>query len=75
MKKNLDKLNELGYDSNDFYNIRVNPFSIRFQGTFTTKTLFKYKELGYEFNFKSITEDSFFIEAEKDYVSIILTFE
>lgn len=75
MKKNLDRLNNLGYDLDDFYCINIMTNTIRLQGDFTNLSFIKYKELGYTFEVSSIgkNEKCLYFQAIKDSITIVLS--
>jgi hypothetical protein len=71
MKEQLEKLQTLGLDVNDFYTIAIWERELRLQGHVTKELLNKLKELDFEIKFE---KDSNFIIAEKDNVTCNLTF-
>lgn len=71
MKEQLEKLQTLGLDVNDFYTIAIWERELRLQGHVTKELLNKLKELDFEIKFE---KDINFIIAEKDNVTCTLTF-
>jgi hypothetical protein len=71
MKEQLEKLQTLGLDLNDFYTIAIWERELRLQGHVTKELLNKLKLLNFEIKFE---KDTNFIIAEKDNVICNLCF-
>lgn len=75
MKENLERLNKLGYDLEDFYSIHIMRDTLRLQGDFNNLSFMKYKQLGYKFEVNSIGENEkcLYFQAIKDSIIIVLS--
>jgi hypothetical protein len=75
MKENLERLNKLGYDLDDFYCINIMRYTIRLQGDFNNLSFMKYNKLGYKFEVTSIgkNEKCLYFQAIKDSITIVLS--
>ena len=75
MKENLERLNKLGYDLDDFYCINIMRDTIRLQGDFNNLSLVKYNKLGYKFEVTPIGENEkcLYFQAIKDSIIIVLS--
>jgi hypothetical protein len=75
MKENLERLNKLGYDLDDFYCINIMKDTIRLQGDFNNLSLVKYNDLGYKFEVLAIgkNEKCLYFQAIKDSITIVLS--